>query len=202
MALEPVELPAATIARHSGVSPTAMQVLLDCFRRYHDPERLPLVPPGSDDAYIRYTQALSRCRDYLGADFGSDKRCAMLGVLVRDWMRGYPLARLVAERIRFRQAGRDERQIARLIRDTMDDVEQVARFSAPKYLACYSAVHTVYLAEREQAPDRDGRSDAHARARRLRARAGRADGPRPVADRRDRAVGVHRGAHLRGRPMR
>ena len=35
--------------------------------------------------------------------------------------------------------------IAGLIRNTMNDVEEIARFQAPKYFACYADLITVYL---------------------------------------------------------
>jgi hypothetical protein len=154
-ALKAVELPAKMLARHAGVSPTAMQVLLDYFRAHPDPQTLPLELPTSENARLSYTKALSRCRDYLGTNrFGSDLRCAMLGILVRDWMRGYPLARIIEARIRFL---RDERKDPSYDRDTtirsaMDDVEQIARFAAPKYLACYHDVHAFFLREQGAEP--------------------------------------------------
>ena len=152
-ALRRVELPTGMLARHAGISPLAMQVLLDYFRGHQAAGRLPLALPEIRGSELTYTRALSRSRDYLGADRAwTDKRCAMLGILVRDWMRGYPLARLISARIRVvRAAGRDT-PIATIIRETMDDVEQIARFSAPKFLACYVDVLGVFLAERGGAP--------------------------------------------------
>lgn len=151
-ALAPVELPIQTVARHAGVSPTAMQVLLDYFRGHQRPHTLPLALPESDGSELSYTKALSRARDYLGAPFGSDKRCAMLGILVRDWMRGHPLARLISAREAVLRKRGDNIDIPRIIRDTMDDVEEVARFSAPKYLACYLDVLGFAQRERGEAP--------------------------------------------------
>ncbi|HXV05727.1 MAG TPA: hypothetical protein VFP23_07505 [Solirubrobacterales bacterium] len=60
-------------------------------------------------------------------------------------MRGYPLARLIAERISFYENRGDKINVASLIRSTMDDVEQIARFEAPKYLACYQYVLRLHL---------------------------------------------------------
>jgi hypothetical protein len=154
-ALKAVELPIELIARHAGVSPTAMQVLLDYFRRHRNPETLPLAMPEAPKSELSYTKALSRSRDYLGTTrFGNDRRCAMLGILVRDWMRGYPLSRLISERITFlRTRTKGKRpDAAAVIRDTMDDVEQIARFAAPRYLACYQDVFAFHLAEKGETP--------------------------------------------------
>jgi len=77
--------------------------LLDYFRG-HEPDTLPLRSPESPRSDLSYTKALSRCRDYLGATyFGSDKRCAMLGFLIRDWMQGRPMPRLITERMEYQR---------------------------------------------------------------------------------------------------
>lgn len=53
-------------------------------------------------------------------------------------MRGLPLSVLIDNRVRYmRQQGEDV-DLAREIRRVMETVEEVARFRAPKYLACYS----------------------------------------------------------------
>jgi hypothetical protein len=148
--VERVELPPDLIARHPGISPRAMQVLLDYFRRHPEPAKLMIYPPESEEARLSYAKALSRSRDYLGADFGTDPRCAMLGILVRNWMRGYPLRGLIEERIDYQLEQKGKADVPKLIRETMDDVEEVARFSAPKYLACYLDVHEVFLARHEE----------------------------------------------------
>jgi hypothetical protein len=150
--LKAVELPAELIARHPGISPRAMQVLLDYFRGHPEPSRLFIYPPESKKAQLSYTQSLSRSRDYLGAEFGSDPRCAMLGLLIREWMRGRPLRRLIEDRINYQRETKGEAKVPKLIRETMDDVEEVARFSAPKFLSCYVDIHEVFLAEREEDP--------------------------------------------------
>ena len=152
-ALARVELPSGMYARHPGISPLAMQVLLDYFRGHPEPDTLPLELPDTPPARLSYVKALSRCRDYLGASmFGNDDRCAMLGMLVRNWMRGYPLARIIEERIRFLRDVRGDPRFDRdtTIRSTLDDVEQIARFAAPRYLGCYHEVHSFFLGQHDR----------------------------------------------------
>lgn len=48
-------------------------------------------------------------------------------------MRGYPLSRIISSREKYYR----NKKIANIIRDTMKDVEEIARFQAPKYLTCY-----------------------------------------------------------------
>jgi hypothetical protein len=153
-ALQSVELPADLIVRHAGVSPTAMQRLLERFRGHPDQETLAMVLPDEEGARLRYAKILSRCSQFLGAtQFRFPMRAAMLGMLVRDWMRGYPLARIIEERMRYIRAERpDEFNVDRIIRETMDDVEDIARFAAPKYMACYHDIYAVYLRQAGQAP--------------------------------------------------
>jgi hypothetical protein len=152
--LEAVEVPAALMSRHAGISPTAMQVLLDYFRG-HEPDTLPLRSPESPRSDLSYTRAFSRCRDYLGSTyFGSDKRCAMLGFLIRDWMQGRPMPRLITERMDYQRKSvlPSKFDPPRIIRETMEDVEQIARFAAPKYLACYQDVLALHLAKDGEKP--------------------------------------------------
>ncbi len=151
--LQPVEVSAELMARHTGVSPTAMQVLLNYFRGHPDPGRLPLKLPETPGSARSYSQALSRCRDYLGTkEFGNKGRCEMLGILLRAWMEGQPLARLIEERLKYQRSTAREKEVdtPKVIRSTMDDVEQVARFGAPKYLACYNDVLGMHLAEKHE----------------------------------------------------
>jgi hypothetical protein len=76
----------------------------------------------------------------------------MLGLLIREWMRGLPLRRLIEDRINYQRETKGEAKVPKLIRETMDDVEEIARFSAPKFLSCYIDIHGVFLAEREEDP--------------------------------------------------
>jgi len=73
--------------------------------------------------------------------FGRRNRVRQLALLIVDWMRGYPLARIISSRERY--YGSDD--VAGLIRNTMKDVEEIERFQAPKYLTCYVDLLRVYL---------------------------------------------------------
>jgi hypothetical protein len=142
------------IQRHAGISPAAMQRLLVRFRTYEDVEDAMLAPPESTDATTSYVKALALSSDELGADFGASARQFQLALLITQWMRGYPLARLIAERIQYLESRGREYKLPNEIRGVMQDVEQVARFQAPKYLACYSDVLALHLRQTgtEEAP--------------------------------------------------
>jgi hypothetical protein len=106
-----------------------------------DVESLLPVPPENFDAVDEYTKILHRVNRYLGKEFGVGKRVRMLALLIVCWMRGYPLARIISEREEYYGST----DIEGLIRDTMKDVEEIARFQAPKYLSCYVDLLRVHL---------------------------------------------------------
>ncbi len=152
-AVEKTDLNATLIARHAGISPAAMQRLLERFRSYQEPKHLILALPESIDATDTYTRALGLANQELGADFGTAPRQFGLALLITNWMRGYPLARLIASRITWLENRNRTYRLPNEIRDVMRDVEQVARFQAPKYLACYTDVLGVHLRQQGQSEE-------------------------------------------------
>jgi len=141
-----LKTPYEVILRNPGISPIAMDGLLDYFedrtlRRGEAVEGLLPVLPESEDAVDEYSKILHRINNHLGDMFGRGNRVRQLALLIADWMRGYPLARIISSREK--KYGSDD--IAGIIRNTMKDVEEIARFQAPKYLACYVDLLRVYL---------------------------------------------------------
>jgi hypothetical protein len=109
------------------------------FERNEPVEGLIPVPPESNDALESYEKILHRINKYLGIKvFGwNPKRVWQLSLLIVNWMQGYPLAQIISSReAAYRKKGYDV-ALPKLIRSTMDDVEGIARFQAPKYLSCY-----------------------------------------------------------------
>jgi hypothetical protein len=147
-AVEQTEIGGHLIARHAGISPGSMQRLLDRFRTYAAPTELVLALPESTDATETYVRALGLCNLELGSDFGTPPRQYALALLITNWMRGYPLARLIASRLAWLQRNNRPHKLPNEIRGVMRDVEQVARFQAPKYLACYADVLALHLRQR------------------------------------------------------
>jgi hypothetical protein len=145
------------IERHSGISPQAMGRLLSSFASEPVLADLLVDSPAEPNAALSYRLALDRCVTHLGAPFGGEKRQWQLAYLITDWMRGRPLASLIRRRIELSPQPR----VDAIIRETMTDVENVARFQAPKFLACYLDLLRLYLSERGQreladdAPDLD-----------------------------------------------
>jgi hypothetical protein len=153
-----LDIDADLVERHAGISPVAMQRLLERFRTYDDPDELRLALPESNDATATYTRALELANQELGSNFGGSGRQFALALLITNWMRGFPLARLIASRIDYLKRKNREYKLPNEIRDVMKDVEQVARFQAPKYLACYTDVLALHLRQigreaEEELPD-------------------------------------------------
>ncbi|HEY6878230.1 MAG TPA: DEAD/DEAH box helicase, partial [Polyangiales bacterium] len=150
------EIPTEVLERHAGISPFAMGRLLNHFGSVDDVADLLVDEPAGQDALSTYKNALAHCATYLGAPFGEDKRQWQLAYLITDWMRGRPLAYLIRTRIRLNTQSAKPKRVAALIRETMADVETVARFQAPKFLACYLDLlrtHLVRLGEPELAAE-------------------------------------------------
>jgi DEAD/DEAH box helicase/Helicase conserved C-terminal domain len=151
-ALAKVDIPGDILRRHAGISPPAMQRMLEYFRGHDDQDAMLLAQPESRDAAVNYKRALARCNNQFGASFGLDKRQFQLAILIVEWMRGSRLAYLIAKRIKI-NSDRGDRKVARDIRAVMKDIDEVARFSAPKYLACYLDVLKFHLEETDRAEE-------------------------------------------------
>lgn len=156
-ALMDVQIPGSMLFRHAGISPLSLQRLLDRFMEVEFLDRYALVAPESDDAVDSYVRALGYANRYLGADFGPSNRQWQLAVLVVRWMSGYPLPRIVSERVNYFSGGDRQRKVARVIRESLADVEKYARFLAPRFLAAYADVLRLAAGERgielEEGPD-------------------------------------------------
>lgn len=141
-----LRVPQQIVTKNPGISPLAMNSLFDYFEeratdKNKSPDELLPVLPESEDAFESYVQILYRINDKLAHVFGSGGRVKQLTMLIVQWMRGYPLSRLIVDREK--HYGSDN--LAETIRNTMKDIEEVARFLAPKYLSCYTDVLSVHL---------------------------------------------------------
>jgi hypothetical protein len=138
--LETIDVPGWIVSRHAGISPLAMQRFLTRLGSMYSPTfaALRLAYPGESGSVGTYKNALKLCEDFLGSRIGNDGRQWQIAYLIVAWMQGKPLARLIDDRYRFERDDGRNPSLPATIRKVMADVEQVARFRAPKYLACYS----------------------------------------------------------------
>ncbi len=139
------------ILKNPGVSPYAMDKLYKYFAKRTLQDNKPImellpVSPESEDAFEIYIKILHRINRYLANNiFGVGKRVNYLALLIINWMNGYSLARIISEREKYSKKENMNYNIHRIIRDTMKDVEEIARFQAPKYLSCYVDVLKSFL---------------------------------------------------------
>jgi len=144
-----LRIPVEIVTRHTGIAPVSMERLLDSFRRSgKTPADLELPLPEEPDARARFQESLVRIGATMTNVFGAprsgdDRRKWQLANLIVNWMKGMPLARLIDQRLAFNKSLTS----AVAIRDVMRDIESIARFHAPKYLACYADLLEVYSAE-------------------------------------------------------
>ncbi len=145
-----IEIPAALVARHPGVSAVGMQKLLEYFReRTARVQEMLLAPPESDDAHSRITRAFTRIHRCVFPAFGIGRQAGLQALVTLEWLRGMPLPRIIRKRLERRARDRDPEipadDLPQVIRETMQLVEEVARFRAPRYLSCYLDVLDLHL---------------------------------------------------------
>ncbi|MGO4212938.1 DEAD/DEAH box helicase [Terriglobus sp. 2YAB30_2] len=143
-----IEIEPDLVGRHPGVSAFGLQNLLDAFRRYEgDIENLLPAAVDSQDSYDRFVTIMRRINENLFPAFVPQGRVRLHALIVVQWLRGHSLARIIRENIDYHLEVKRSYKLPVLIRDTMDLVEQIARFRAPKYLSAYVDVLHLHLRE-------------------------------------------------------
>lgn len=157
---EKIDIPREVIEKHSGISAVSMQTLLNYFRERYSNDKKPisnLIPltPETDGAYENMEGILRRIHLKLYPGFGFGKQYRHYALLILNWMQGYTLRRLIEDAIKFNkeeheQKGKKLKNIHAVIRDTMKEVEEFARFKAPKYISCYTDILKIFLQEQNK----------------------------------------------------
>lgn len=143
-----IEIDVNLAARHPGVSAIGLQRLLEAFRAYAgDVENLLPAEVASNDSYDRFVTIMGRINEYLFPAFTPVWRIRLFALVVYKWLKGYSLARIIQDSIQWYQEAGKPFNMPELIRNTMELVEQVARFKAPKYLSAYVDVLNLHLRE-------------------------------------------------------
>ena len=152
-----IDIPSEIIEKHSGISAVSMQTLLNYFRESYtggkkDIANLIPLTPETDGAYDNMEGILRRIHLKLYPGFGFGQQYKHYAVLILNWMQGHPLRRLIEDAIKFNVEEHESRKrklksIHTIIRDTMREVEEFARFKAPKYISCYTDILKIFLTE-------------------------------------------------------
>lgn len=145
---EQIEIDVDLAARHPGVSAIGLQRLLEAFRSYAgDVENLLPAEVASNDSYDRFVTIMGRINKHLFLAFSPEGRIRLYALIVFKWLRGYSLARIIRDSVEWHQDAGRSFKLPDLIRGTMELVEQVARFKAPKYFSAYMDVLHLHLRE-------------------------------------------------------
>ena len=142
--LEHIDLPPEILSKNQGVNPISQQRLLDYFKGYEKDikELIPPVPED-DDAQDKYMHIIGRISKYITGD--PYQLNYSRSILVTNWMRGYGLARIISDNIKWNEKQNTKKSLATIIRDTMREIEEYARFRFLKYTTCYLDVLRFYL---------------------------------------------------------
>ena len=141
-----LEISANLAARHPGVSAVGMQRLLEAFREYQgEIENLLPVDVASQDSFDRMETIMRRINKHLFPAFSPDSRVKLFALIVIRWLEGKSLAMMIRKNIEWHQEVKRPFKLPALIRSTMELVEQVARFKAPRYLSAYIDVLHLHL---------------------------------------------------------
>ncbi len=141
-----VTLPSSILERHPGLNPLGLQRLLIAFQEYkRDPSNLIILRIGDDRVYSRLSTVFNRITDAMGSAFGSEKQAALYAVIVLKWLQGMTLPRIIEDRIKNNRERGGKTPIPTIIRETLDLVQNIARFNAPRYLSAYEDVLSFHL---------------------------------------------------------
>lgn len=145
---EQIEIDVDLATRHPGVSAIGLQHLLEAFRAYTgDVENLLPAEVASNDSYDRFITIMGRINKNLFPAFTPEARIRLYALIVVKWLKGYSLARIIRDSIEWHKEVGRSFSLPELIRGTMELVEQIARFRAPKYLSAYMDVLHLHLRE-------------------------------------------------------
>ncbi len=133
-----IEIGPDLAARHPGVSALGLQHLLEAFRRYDgDVENLLPAAVDSQDSYDRFVTIMKRINQHLFPAFLPDGLIPLHALILVQWLKGYSLASMIRRNIDYHRSRSKKYNLPVLIRQTMELVEQIARFRAPKYFSAY-----------------------------------------------------------------
>jgi hypothetical protein len=131
-----IEIPNEIIFRNPGISPIAQQELLEYFKlKINELEDLIPVYPEDANAYQEYIKLIGRIGKTL-ALFPPQLNTSR-AILLINWMSGKPLSYLISSSFKDYQKKGKKKSIDEVCRQTMDEVENFARFRFAKESSCY-----------------------------------------------------------------
>lgn len=143
---EGIDIPVELAVRHPGVSIVSLQRLLDWIRTYEGSlEDLLPAPAESTDAYNRFVRIMEIIDQQVFPAFQPPGLVPLHALIVIEWLRGFSLSTIIRRRTEYHDRRGQSYNIAKVIRETMELIEQTARFRAPKYMGAYIDVLKLHL---------------------------------------------------------
>jgi hypothetical protein len=90
---------------------------------------------------------MRRINENLYPVFLPDGFIPLHALIVVEWLQGLSLSAIIRKRIKYHKKNNKTFTLPVLIRDTMNMVEETARFKAPKYISAYVDVLKLFLTE-------------------------------------------------------
>ncbi len=141
-----IEISAEISGRHPGVSAFGLQKLLEAFRSYKgDIENLLPAEVNSEDSYDRFITIMRRINQHLFQAFLPEGLIPLHALIIVQWLKGLSLAAMIRKNIEYHIRNKKPYKLPTLIRHTMELLEQIARFTAPKYLSAYTDILNLHL---------------------------------------------------------
>lgn len=151
-AIKDIEIPSHIILKHTGISPIAQQQLLTFFQRNELViDMYTPVHPSNRNATSYYKAIIDTIQEMLSGEHpGKNYHYSRL---VLEWMRGYPLSRIIKRNLKYWKGKDSNKSKQGIIRDTMKDIEEFARFKFIKYFACYRDILVYFLESHKITPN-------------------------------------------------
>jgi superfamily II DNA/RNA helicase len=151
---ELVKVPDEIIYRNPGISPLSQQKLLDYFKEYDDDVKklIPVFPDVDDESNPseHYRRIINIIHKTLSTDFFNAGINHYRAILVVNWMRGYPLGRIINSNFKYWESKKSSKKLSAVIRDTMSDIEEYVRFQFAKNSSCYTDILKHYLKQEHE----------------------------------------------------
>lgn len=108
------------------------------------------IDPSDEGAVDQYARLFLICGEYLNANkLGGNEALALRNSLVVcRWMSGWKIPRIIDSSIKYWKRRDPKKAKSTIIRDILNDIENVARFHAPNYLSCYVDVFTYVVRDK------------------------------------------------------
>lgn len=145
--LKTIDLPKDILLKNQGVSPIAQQSLLNYFRTSNKSNGELIPPlPEEDDACDKYVHIIGRISTHLTHE--EPILNCYRAIFVTNWMRGHGLARIISDNINYYSKKGSPKKLDAIIRETMKDIEEYARFRFLKFSTCYTDILGYYFLEK------------------------------------------------------